>query len=176
MARFLLPAVSTLALLLTACGSQSSATLHDARATRDCLQERPEYAGPLPADAGTVPTRTVMYVSGIHRYPKSLHDPTFGLDVVEGTERLGLFFDGPADETLSQLQTPGLFFYPDAGTARRTYRAQIARLDEATAKLPSEQRVALRRTFGVGRNVVILWGRQDMPQRLRAIVRDCLRP
>src|SRR4029453_18441845 len=93
-----------------------------------------------------------------------------------GTGRPGLFFDGPADETLSQLQTPGLFFYPDVGTARRTYRAQIARLDESTAKLPSEQRVALRRTFGVSRNVVILWGRQDMPQRLRAIVRDCLRP
>jgi hypothetical protein len=176
MARFFLPAVSVLVVLLTACGSQSSATLHDARATRDCLQERPEYAGPLPADAGTVPTRTVMYVSGIHRYPKSLHDPTFGLDVVEGTARIDLFFDGPADETLSQLQTPGLFFYPEGTTARRAYRAQIAGLDKATGKLPREQRVSLRRMFGVGRNVVILWGRQDMPQRLRAIVRGCLHP
>ena len=99
-----------------------------------------------------------MYVSGIHRYPKAQYDSKFRLDVTEGTERVDLFFDGPADETLSQLQTPSMFFYPDAGTARRTYRAQIARL------------------FGVGRNVVILWVRPDVPQRLRSIVRGCLRP
>ena len=176
MARFFLPAVSALVVLLTGCGGHSSGHLYDARATRDCLQDRPEYAGTLPASGGTVPTRTVMYVSGIHRFPKALHDPKFGLDVVEGTERIGLFFDGPADETLSQLQTPGLFFYPDARTARRAYRAQIARLDEATAKLPEEQRVSLRRMFGISRNVVILWVRPDVPQRLRAIVRGCLRP
>jgi hypothetical protein len=106
-----------------------------------------------------------MYVSGIHRYPTALHDSTFRLDVAEGTERVDLFFDGPADETLSQLQTPSLFFYPDAPTARRTYRARVARPDKTTGKL-----------LGVGRNVVILWIRPDVPQRLRAIVRGCLRP
>ena len=116
-----------------------------------------------------------MYVSGSHRYPKALYDPTFGLDVVEGTARVDLFFDGPADETLSQLQTPGLFFYPEASKARQAYRALITSLDRATTELPSEQRVAQRRMFGLGQNVVILWGRPDMPQRLRAIVRGCLR-
>lgn len=116
-----------------------------------------------------------MYVSGIHRYPKAVHNATFGFDLVEGTERVILFFDGPADETLSQLQTPGLFFYPEASKARQAYRALIASLDRATTELPSEQRVAQRRMFGLGQNVVILWGRPDMPQRLRAIVRGCLR-
>jgi hypothetical protein len=106
-----------------------------------------------------------MYVSDIHRYPKALHDSKFRLDVTEGTERVDLFFDGPADETLSQLQTPSLFFYPDARKARRTYRAQIARLKKNAGNL-----------FGVGRNVVILWVQPDVPQRLRAIVRRCLRP
>jgi len=114
-----------------------------------------------------------MYVSGIHRYPKTLRDRTFDLDVVKGTERLGLFFDGPADETLSQLQTPGLFFYPDSRTARRAYRAQIA-LDLAAGNGSNERAIALRR-FGSRRNVVILWARPDVPQRLRAIVRGCLR-
>jgi len=83
--------------------------------------------------------------------------------VAEGTERVDLFFDGPADETLSQLQTPGLFFYPDAATARRAYRARIARR-KATGNL-----------FELGRNVVIVWVRPDVQQRLRAIVRGCLR-
>jgi hypothetical protein len=101
-----------------------------------------------------------MYVSGVHRYPRARHDAKFDLDVVAGTERVDLFFDGPADETLSQLQTPSLFFYPDVPTARQTYRARIARPNRAT---------------GVGRNVVILWGRPDVPPRLRAIVRGCLR-
>ncbi len=117
-----------------------------------------------------------MYVSGIYRYPKALYDRKLGLGVVEGTERIGLFFDGPADETLSQLQTPELFFYPEATTARRAYRAQIAGLDRATGKLPGEQRVSLRRMFGIGQNAVILWARPDVPQRLRTIVRGCLRP
>ena len=175
MARFFLPAVSALVLLLTGCGGHSSGDLYDARATRDCLQDRPEYAGTLPASGGTVPTRTVLYVSGIYRFPKGLYDRKSGLAVVKGTERIGLFFDGPADETLSQLQTPGLFFYPEATTARQAYRAQIAGLDKATGKLPKEQRVSLRRMFGIGRNVVILWVRPDVPQRLRAIVRGCLR-
>jgi hypothetical protein len=103
-----------------------------------------------------------MYVSGVHRYPQARHDAKFDLDVVEGTERVDLFFDGPADETLSQLQTPSLFFFPDVPTARRTYRARITG--------------PLRTKFGVGRNVVILWIRPDVPQRLRAIVRGCLRP
>jgi hypothetical protein len=161
----LVPLVSILAVLLAGCGDHSSGELFDAQATRDCLQNRPEYAGSLPADAGTVPTRTVMYVSGIHRYPKALYDSKFRLDVTEGTERVDLFFDGPADETLSQLQTPSLFFYPDARKARRTYRAQIARLKKNAGNL-----------FGVGRNVVILWVQPDVPQRLRAIVRRCLRP
>jgi hypothetical protein len=102
-----------------------------------------------------------MYVSGVHRYPEALHDGKFGLDVTAGTERLDLFFDGPANETLSQLQTPSLFFFPDAPTARRTYRARIAG--------------SAGKTSGVGRNVVILWGRPDVPQRLRAIVRGCVR-
>ena len=106
MARFFLPAVSALVLLLTGCGGHSSGDAHDARATRDCLQDRPEYAGSLPANAGTAPTRTVLYVSGIHRYPEGAVRRTFDLDVVKGTERIDLFFDGPADETLSQLQTP----------------------------------------------------------------------
>lgn len=117
-----------------------------------------------------------MYVSGIHRYLKALYDPTFGLDVVEGTARVDLFFDGPADETLSQLQTPSLFFYPEARTARQAYLAKIARLNRATRKLPNEQRVALRRMFALSRNVVTLWVRPDVPQRLRTIVRGCLRP
>jgi hypothetical protein len=168
-----LPLVSALAVLATGCGGHSSGGLYDARATRDCLQDRPEYAGTLPADAGTVPTRTVLYVSDIHRYPKALRDRKFRLDVAEGTERVDLFFDGPADETLSQTQTPSLFFYPDASTARRTYRAQIARSD---SNLPSEQRVSLRKTFGLARNAVILWAAPNVPQRLRAIVRGCLRP
>jgi hypothetical protein len=100
-----------------------------------------------------------MYVSGSHRYPTALHDPKFRLDVVEGTERVDLFFDGPADETLSQLQTPSLFFFPDVPTARRAYR-----------------RLSPRRTFGLARNTVISWVQADMPQRLRSIVRGCLRP
>jgi hypothetical protein len=109
--------------------------------------------GPLPADAATAPTRTVLYVSGVR------------VDVAERTERVDLFFDGPADETLSQLQTPSLFFYPDVATARRRYRGQVARLDD------------YRRTmFGIDRNVLILWVRPDVPQRLRSIVRGCLRP
>ena len=99
-----------------------------------------------------------MYVSGVHRYPRALQDPKFRVDVAEGTKRVDLFFDGPADETLSQLQTPSLFFFPDVPTARRTYR-----------------RVSPRRTFGLARNVVILWVRADVPQRLRSIVRGCLR-
>jgi hypothetical protein len=106
-----------------------------------------------------------MYVSGVNRYPQARHDAKFDLDVVEGTERVDLFFDGPADETLTQLQTPSLFFYPDVPAARRTYRAQIARTKKASDNL-----------FGVDRNVVILWVRPDVPQRLRAIVRGCLRP
>lgn len=175
MARFFLPAVSALVLLLTGCGDHSSGHEHDARATRDCLQDRPEYAGPLPVDAGTAPTRTVMYVSSIHRYPKARYDATFDLDVIEGTERVDLFFDGQQDETLSQLQTPDLFFYPDARKARQAYRARIARLDRPTSKLPSQSRVALRRTSGISRNVVILWARPDVPQRLRSIVQGCLR-
>jgi hypothetical protein len=162
MARYFLPFVSALAVALSGCGGHSSGDLYDARATSDCLRDRPEYAGTLPADAPTAPTRTVMYVSGIHRYPKALHDPTFRLDVAAGTERMNLFFDGPADETLSQLQTPSLFFYPDRPTARRAYRAQVARLQPTSGK------------FGLGRNVVILWVRPDVPQRLRAIVRGCL--
>ena len=106
-----------------------------------------------------------MYVSGVHRYPQSRRDAKFDLDVVEGTERVDLFFDGPPDETLSRLQTPSLFFFPDVSTARRTYRAQIARLKKAAGN-----------PFGVGRNVVVLWGRPDVPQRLRSIVLGCLRP
>ncbi len=152
MARFFLPFVSALAVALSGCGGHSSGDLYDARATRDCLRDRPEYVGPLPADAGTVPTRTVLYVSGVRR------------DVAEGTDRVDLFFDGPADETLSQLQTPSLFFYPDVATARRRYRARVARLDDS-----------LRKMFGIGRNVGIHWERPDVPQRLRAIVRGCLR-
>ena len=145
--------VSALVVLLAGCGGRSAGDLYDAEATRNCLQNRPEYVGPLPADAGTAPTRTVLYVSAVRR------------DVAEGTERVDLFFDGPADETLSQLQTPSLFFYPDVATARRRYRAQVARLDDS-----------LRKMFGIGRNVGILWERPDVPQRLRAIVRGCLRP
>jgi len=87
-------------------------------------------------------------------------------EVAEGVERIDLFFDGPADETLSQLQTPSLFFYRDRATARRRYRAQVAHLGDDP----------LRRMFGIGRNVGILWERPDVPQRLRAIVRGCLRP
>jgi hypothetical protein len=86
-------------------------------------------------------------------------------DAAEGTERVDLFFDGPTDETLSQLQTPSLFFYPDVATARRRYRAQVARLGDSR-----------RRMFGIDRNVGIRWGRSDVPQRLRSIVRGCLRP
>jgi hypothetical protein len=100
-----------------------------------------------------VPTRTVLYVSGVRH------------DVAERTERVDLFFDGPADETLSQLQTPSLFFYSDVATARRRYRARVAHLDDS-----------LRGMFGVARNVGILWQRSDVPQRLRSIVRGCLRP
>ena len=116
-----------------------------------------------------------MYVSSIHLYPKARYDATFDLDVIEGTERVDLFFDGQQDETLSQLQTPDLFFYPDARKARQAYRARIARLDRPTSKLPSQSRVALRRTSGISRNVVILWARPDVPQRLRSIVQGCLR-
>ena len=145
--------VSALAVLLAGCGGRSAGDLYDAEATRNCLQNRPEYVGPLPADAGTAPTRTVLYVSAVRR------------DVAEGTERVDLFFDGPADETVSQLQTPSLFFYPDVATARRRYRAQVARLDDS-----------LRKMFGIGRNVGIRWERPDVPQQLRAIVRGCLRP
>ena len=116
-----------------------------------------------------------MYVSSIHLYPKARYDATFDLDVIEGTERVDLFFDGQQDETLSQLQTPDLFFYPDARKAGQAYRARIARLDRPTGKLPSQSRVALRRTSGISRNVVILWARPDVPQRLRSIVQGCLR-
>jgi hypothetical protein len=117
-----------------------------------------------------------MYVSRIVRYPQTSDDPRFDLNVVEGTERFNLFFDGPADETLSQLQTPSLFFYSETRKARQAYRAKLARLDKATAKLPSEQRASLRTMFALSRNVVTLWERPDVPQRLRAIVRGCLRP
>jgi hypothetical protein len=175
MARFFLPFVSALAVALSGCGGHSSGDLYDARATRDCLQDRPEYAGTLPADAPTAPTRTVMYVSRIVRYPDARYDPTFALNVARGTERLGLFFDGPANETLSQLQTPGLFFYSDERTAREAYRARVARLDKTSANLSSEQRASIRRMSGIARNVVILWMRPDVPQRLRAIVQGCLR-
>ena len=100
-----------------------------------------------------------MYVSGVHRYPGVLHDPKFRLDVAEGTERVDLFFDGPADETLSQLQTPSLFFFRDVPTARRTYA-----------------RLSPRRTFALARNALMVWVRADVPQRLRSIGRGCLRP
>jgi hypothetical protein len=115
-------------------------------------------------------------VSDVHRYPSAQYDSAFGLDVAQGTQRLGLFFDGPADETLSQLQTPGLFFYPETETAHAAYRAQIADLEKATGKLSRGERDSLRRMFGLARNVVILWIRADVPQRLRSIVRGCLRP
>jgi hypothetical protein len=88
------------------------------------------------------------------------------LDAAVGAERVDLFFDGPADETLSQLQTPSLFFYPDAAMARRRYQAQVAKLDEDDS---------LRKMFAIDRNVGILWERPDAPQRLRAIVQGCLR-
>jgi hypothetical protein len=102
-----------------------------------------------------------MYVSDVHRYPQSGHATKFDLDVAEGTERLDLFFDGPPDETLSRLQTPALFFYPETSSARLANRARPP---------------ASRRTAGISRNVVILWIRPDVPPRLRAIVRGCLRP
>lgn len=115
-----------------------------------------------------------MYVSGIHRYP-ARYNP-FGIVLPNQTERVDVYFDGPADETLSQVQTPSLFFFHEERTASQTYRAEIDRLNAAAQRLPIEQRVSLRRMFGIARNVVISWVRPDVPQRLRAIVQGCLGP
>ena len=107
MARFFLPAVSALVLLLTGCGDHSSGHEYDARATRDCLQDRPEYAGSLPVDArdGSYANRHVRV-----RHP-SLPRGAVRRDVRSRRDRGNragrpLLRWARTDETLSQLQTP----------------------------------------------------------------------